>query len=160
MESETSMPIRKAVPADAGSITSILRGLGWFAYFDEESPAQTEDRVGRHLALCLADNSHSVYVATTATGAVVGYIAVHWQPSLFLPGPEGYISELFVEPEARGQGLGRQLLETVEEEALARTCCRLLLLNRRNRESYARGFYKQRGWVERPEAVNFIYPLP
>ena len=153
------MSIRKAAPADAGPIARLLRGLGWFAHLEAELPAQSENRVGRHLALCLADNSHSIYVAETAAD-VVGYVAVHWQPSLFLPGPEGYISELFVEAAARGQGLGGQLLETVKEEALARGCCRLLLLNRRDRASYGRGFYKKRGWVERPEAVNFIYPLP
>ena len=153
------MPIRRAEVTDAGPIANILRGLGWFTHLESELPEQTAARVGRHLALCLADDSHSIYVAETPAAGMAGYIAVHWQPSLFLPGPEGYISELFVETASRGQGLGRQLLEVVTEEALARGCCRLLLLNRRNRESYARGFYKKRGWVERPEAVNFVFPL-
>jgi len=120
------MPIRKAAATDTESIVNILRGLNWFAILDAESPDQTLARVARHLALCLADTSHSVYVAETTAGAVVGYIAVHWQPSLFLPGPEGYISELFVEAAARGQGLGRQLLLTSQASCGTRSMLRPL----------------------------------
>jgi GNAT superfamily N-acetyltransferase len=106
------------------------------------------------------DASHSVYVAETAQGELAGYLSVHWLPYLFLPGPEGYISELFVRPEARGQGIGSRLLEAAREEAEARGCTRLSLLNMRNRESYLRGFYGQHGWEERPDAANFILRLP
>lgn len=51
---------------------------------------------------------------------IVGYIAVHWLPYLFLPAPEGYVSELFVSESVRGQGIGTQLLETVTIEAKRR----------------------------------------
>ena len=32
-----------------------------------------------------------------------------------------------------------------------------MLINRRDRESYARGFYVKQGWVEQPEAARFVY---
>jgi GNAT superfamily N-acetyltransferase len=95
-----------------------------------------QSRVSRPLQLCLADNSHSIYVAERPEGELVGYIAVHWLPYLFLPGPEGYISELFIRELARGQGLGSQLLEVVKKEAAERGCIRLSLINIRSRESY------------------------
>jgi GNAT superfamily N-acetyltransferase len=46
-------------------------------------------------------------------------------PTLFLAGPEEYVSELFVDESARGQGVGAQLLETMLEEGRARGCSRL-----------------------------------
>jgi GNAT superfamily N-acetyltransferase len=153
--------IRKARQADTQALTDLLVGLNWFEhYFAGASREALQDRVGPHLERCLADISHSVYVAEMAQGDIVGYLSVHWLPYLFLPGPEGYISELFVRAEARGQGIGSELLEAAREEAEARGCTRLSLINMRQRESYLRGFYAKRGWEERPEAANFIMRLP
>lgn len=153
------MQIRKAEATDTDSIVEILRALGWFAYLNSEPYEKTKERVAHHLNLYNLDDSHSVYVAENSAGAVVGYVGVHWQPSLFLTGPEGYVSELFVETSARGQGVGAELLEVVKREAAERGCSRLLVLNRRSRESYERGFYEKCGWKERPDAANFVYLL-
>ena len=105
---------------------------------------------------CLADDSHSIYVAESPHGEIAGYGPVHWLPYLFMAGPEGYVSELFVRDDARGQGVGRQLLRIIEVDARARGCQRLSLINLRNRESYQRQFYLKAGWRERSEAANFV----
>ncbi|HYN88847.1 MAG TPA: GNAT family N-acetyltransferase, partial [Ardenticatenaceae bacterium] len=144
---------------DATSITDLLRSLGWFAHMETEPPETSRERVAKHLALCLADASHSVYVAVDADGTVIGYCAIHWLPYLFMTGPEGYVSELFVREAGRGRGVGTRLLETVIEEARGRGCRRLQLVNMKHRESYQRGFYPKHGWVERPAAGNFVYLL-
>jgi GNAT superfamily N-acetyltransferase len=141
-------------------IAAILRGLGWFPYLNAESMAETETRITQHFTMCLSDDSHSVLVAEGAKGAVSGYVAVHWLPYLMLPGPEGYISELFVAESARGAGLGSKLLEVVKDMAIGRGCSRLMLVNRKTRESYQRGFYRKLGWVEREEFANFVLHLP
>ncbi len=151
--------IRKAQPDDARGIAAILRELEWITRFDAETIDATAQRVAHHLKLCHADDSHMVYVAETEEGEIAGYAAVHWLPYLLLLGPEGYVSELFIRKANRGQGIGTQLLETVKEEAKARGCARLMLLNMQERESYQRGFYKKQGWEERPDAANFVYPL-
>jgi GNAT superfamily N-acetyltransferase len=151
--------IRKAETADAPAITEVLRSLGLFALIDNEAFQSTQERVARHLGLCMSDDSHLVLVAQASSGEVAGYCAVHWLPYLLLAGPEGYVSELFIKEQARGQGLGGRLLETVKEEARSRGCTRLMLLNVRKRESYQRGFYAKHGWEERPEAANFIFRL-
>ena len=153
--------IRPATSADVPAIAAILRGLGWFAHVNDESPARTETRIAEHLRMCLADDSHSVLVAEGAKGAVLGgYVAVHWLPYLMLPGSEGYISELFVVESARGAGLGTKLLEAVKDMAVDRGCSRLMLVNRKTRESYKRGFYRKLGWEERQEFANFVLSLP
>jgi N-acetylglutamate synthase-like GNAT family acetyltransferase len=151
--------IRRAQIADTPAIARILRSLGWFAHLTSESHETTRERIACHLNLCNADSSHSVYVAENSAGDVVGYGAVHWMPTLFLGGPEGYVSELFVEESASGQGAGTQLLEAMQVEARERRCSRLVVLNRRHRASYERGFYRKLGWKERKDAANFIYPL-
>ena len=120
---------------------------------------RTEPRILKHLAACTADDSHLVLVAQVSTGEVAGYCAVHWLPYLILIGTEGYVSELFIKDEFRGQGIGSQLLETIKTEAQKRGCSRLMLINMHKRKSYKRQFYSKQGWEERPDAVNFILQL-
>jgi GNAT superfamily N-acetyltransferase len=149
--------IRKATREDATSIADLLRSLGYFAHLEAEPAATTEQRVDRHLSLSLADDSHLMLVAQNPGGEILGYVAVHWLPYLFLPGPEGYVSELFVREVARSRGLGGRLLEEVKAEARRCGCWRLMLVNMRQRESYQRGFYAKKGWQERPAAANFVF---
>jgi GNAT superfamily N-acetyltransferase len=153
------MKIRRATPQDAYAITSLLRELEWFDQLHGVPLETAHGQVRRHLESCLADESHSVYVAEDDTGRTVGYVSVHWLPYLFLQGPEGYISELFLRRSARGQGAGTALLEAIEAEARERGCVRLALVNGKERESYRRGFYAKRGWREREDVANFVYLL-
>lgn len=145
--------VRQGKLGDAAAIAAILQELEWFSHYGELTP----DQVGRQLGRCLADDSHSVYVAETPSGEVVGYGAVHWLPTLFMPGPEGFVTELFVRSSARGYGIGAALLEAFIAEGRQRGATRLSLLNSRHRESYQRGFYSKQGWQEREALVNFIY---
>lgn len=151
--------IRKAEATDVPALTDLLRSLGIFAHINAETPSVTEERVRRHLALCLADESHLILVAQSSEGNIAGYCAVHWLPYLILDGPEGYVSELFINEKFRGQGVGGQLLKAIQMEAQKYGCSRLMLLNMRKRESYQRQFYSKHGWEERPDAANFILPL-
>jgi GNAT superfamily N-acetyltransferase len=70
-------------------------------------------------------------------------------------GIDGYISELFVHPDETGKGTGSRLLETVRTYAVQRGCSRMLLMNRRIRESYQRGFYTKHGWEELSDGAFF-----
>ncbi|NJL36570.1 MAG: GNAT family N-acetyltransferase [Leptolyngbyaceae cyanobacterium RM2_2_4] len=150
--------IRKAQLRDVAALTELLRSLGWFAYMASESSEMTCERITHHLTLYSANESHSIYIAEE-NRKIVGYVAVHWLPCLFLPAPEGYVSELFVCESVRGQGIGTQLLEVVKAEAQERGCSRLMLVNSRNRDSYKRKFYERQGWKEREEIANFVYVL-
>lgn len=160
MSNSTEISIRPATAGDVGAISTILRELGWFNHVNKESLADTKARIAQHLELCNSDESHTVFVAENQNGEVIGYIAVHWLPYLMLAGSEGYISELFVHESDRGKGVGRKLLEEVNEQAIKRGCTRLMLVNGRNRESYKRGFYQKLGWKERQEVTNFVLLLP
>lgn len=151
--------IRLACLEDAPALADLLREIGYFATVNAETPAATRERVSRHLALNLADDSHTVYACLSADKALLGYLSVHWLPYLIHSGPEGYISELFVRDSARGQGVGSALLAAAVTEARRRGCGRMALVNMRFRDSYLRGFYTKHGWQEREDAANFILTL-
>jgi GNAT superfamily N-acetyltransferase len=152
------MQLRKATIEDAAPLALLLREIGWFEAFKTESVDDSTRRVRSELELCLADGSHSVYVAQFGD-RIVGYVSVHWIPYLFMPGPEGYVSELFVRDGERGQSVGTQLLQVITAEARSRGCSRLALTNLRHRESYQRHFYTKAGWTERSDAAQFVYPM-
>lgn len=153
------MQLRKAKIEDAEQLASLIKEIGWFDAFKNETVVDSTLRVRVQLQRCLADNSHFVCVAQSDEGQIIGYVSVHWVPYLFMRGPEGYVSELFIRESSRGQGIGSQLLQAVEAEARSRGCSRLSLTNLRSRESYQRQFYIKAGWVERSEAANFIYQI-
>jgi GNAT superfamily N-acetyltransferase len=151
--------VRLAQDTDARAISTLIRELGLFRRLEDEAPETTAFRVTHHLGQCLADDSHSVLVAESSDGRLAGYLSVHWLPYLFLRGPEGYVSELFVCEHDRGNGVGTELLDTAIREARRRGCARLMLAAVRTRDSYERGFYTERGWMERSDVANMVYEL-
>ena len=153
---QTNFTIRRASLDDALGIAELLRDLGWSDWIAAATLEATTTQVKQNLALCQADDSHSVYVAETSDGEVAGYVSVHWLPYLIYRGPEGFVSELFIKTSFRGHGIGSRLLTTVKAEAKKRGCVRLGLLNHRERESYRRQFYKKQGWEERDWIVHFV----
>ncbi len=154
-----NIQIRPAALEDAPALAVLLHEVGQFARINNQPLAETIETVRRQLDLCLTDHSHSVYVAEDEAGKIAGYVSIHWLPYLIHSGPEGYVSELFISPAARGQGTGSLLLDIAVREGRERGCARMSLINMRQRESYQRGFYKKHGWEEREDAANFILPL-
>ena len=154
--------IRHATPDDAPQLAALLRSLERFDWLRDQPLEALVGRVRADLSAAAGSRARSVYVAAPAGeggGTIAGYLAVHWLPYLIMPGPEGFVSELFVAPAARGRGLGSRLLAAAVAEARARGCSRLGLLNNRRRESYERGFYVHHGWQERGDMANFVLYL-
>jgi GNAT superfamily N-acetyltransferase len=155
---ESKITIREACRDDAYAIASILRELGWIERLKNEALSITEKNIAQLLDLGIRDPCNTVLVAERASGKVIGYLAVHWFPNL-MRGIDGYVSELFVHPAETGRGAGGCLIETVREYAIQRGCSRLLLMNRRIRESYQRGFYAKHGWEELGDGAFFSLNL-
>lgn len=153
----TAIPIRDAQPEDAPAIDAVLRALGWFTHLDDIPLSETQARIARAIAeKGLPGSDNMLLVAESDAHRVVGYVFVHWLPNLIFGG-EGYVSELFILPDARGQGIGGALLEEAKRRGIALGYQRLTLFNRRERESYQRGFYPKHGWIERDDAALFMY---
>ena len=62
-EMPMNITIRKIQFQDAEGITSIIREVGWFDHLKSESAQITAERIRQHISLCLADDSHSAFVA-------------------------------------------------------------------------------------------------
>ena len=152
--------IRPALPSDAAGISELLHGIGWFKAYEGRSIAQNTAAIKELLldAQTLPERS-LLLVAEDAQQRISGYCAVHWLPVAVLQSWEAYVSELFIAEQARGAGLGQQLLDVAVQAAREKNCLRIWLVNNRERPSYTRGFYSQQGWVEQAEMARFVLPL-
>lgn len=147
--------IRLATIADARASAEVRANIDdydhWKALGVDAMEAQARASLAR-------EHSERLTFVAEVDDRVVGYASVYWLHPAF-SGPEGYLSELFIRSDASGQGVGTALVERVKSEAIARGCERLTLVNLKDRESYRRGYYASRGWIEKTNTVRFVYEL-
>jgi GNAT superfamily N-acetyltransferase len=147
------MIVRPATSADAHAIATFLSELNWFSGLKAKSIAEIETLVSTSLG---RDNSQALIEIALIDDKVVGYVHIVLQNTLFLPGPSAYLSELFIHPEFRGQGIGTALLNKALTFAKENRAARVMLNNDRERDSYERGFYAKHGFAERENMANFV----
>jgi GNAT superfamily N-acetyltransferase len=87
-------------------------------------------------------------------GTPVGFALFFHNFSTFLGRPGIYLEDLFVRPEARGHGIGKQLLAWLARTALERGCARLDWAVLDWNEP-AIGFYRSLGAVAQDEWTTF-----
>jgi GNAT superfamily N-acetyltransferase len=150
-----TLNIRPATLDDAGAIAALLANIDDYPHWKTLDVATLEQFA---MASISAMNADRLLRVVEVENRVIGYVAVTWFRPMF-SGLEGYVSELFIRSDAGGHGAGTALLEAVKREAATLGCCRLTLVNLKDRESYKRGFYASRGWTERPNTVRFVLDL-
>jgi len=112
--------IRDAVAADE----TAWRGLwaDYLAFYRVElAPGVTDATWAR----ALDPASRLGLRLAVAGGRVLGFAAHHWHLTTWALAPDGYLEDLYVAPEARGQGLGRALIEDLIAQGRARGWARL-----------------------------------
>ena len=146
--------IRRANESDCQAIADLI------ANFRLEELGLAVDRapILSTVASAVSQPACGVFVAESGD-AIVGFIVVHWVPFPMLAGTEAYISDLIVAAELRGGGIGRKLVDAVEEAARDRGCVRLMLNNRIAAKSFKRGFYPKLGYRHREDFANFVKAL-
>jgi GNAT superfamily N-acetyltransferase len=150
--------IRPALLGDAEALAATVIAIGGFRAFAGWSQAAIAASVRTNVAATLAGGGSTLLVVEHAE-ELIGWAQAHWLHDLFLPGPEGYLTELFLVDAHRGVGIGTELLDRVVAEARERGAYRLTLLNGTERASYARQFYRKRGWQERADVAGFVLLL-
>lgn len=146
--------IRPATPGDADRIAAVIVSLGGFRAFERSTPDEVRRAVAANLAATLDAGRSTVLVAEDDDG-VFGWAQAHWLHDLFMPGPEGYLTELFVAASHQGRGVGTALHDLLVAEARERGAYRMTLLNGTHRDSYRRGYYAKLGWEERDGMASF-----
>lgn len=96
--------------------------------------------------LCLGDMAARCWIARTDSGDhAVGYIVLTLGFSIEHGGRDGFIDELYVVPEMRGQGIGKKLMRIAEDAARALGVMTLHLEVEKENKS-AQALYRDGGW--------------
>lgn len=145
--------IRLAAPPDVPSILSLIHALAAYERAADEVRA-TEEQL--HAALFGDDAVATCFLATETDGddeSIVGFALWFRTFSTWLGRPGIYLEDLFVRPEARSRGHGRQLLGVLAATAAQRGYGRIewAVLNW---NEPAQGFYRSLGaWPQDEWAV-------
>lgn len=144
--------IRRARQADAAPL-----GALWQRFMDEQAAldarlAVAPDALARwhnDFPLWLGDEMQRLFVAERKGQQISGFLAAaRWgPPPVYAPAAEVYVSELYVLPEARRQGVGRALVEAVRRWAVEDAGAVRLRLRTLAANKDARSFWNQAGAI-------------
>jgi GNAT superfamily N-acetyltransferase len=118
---QSRIEIRAATPADVALILALIKELAEYERLSHEVVA-TESQIR---ATLFGERPVSEVVIASLEGTPVGFALFFPNYSTFLGRPGLYLEDLFVRPEARGVGIGRELLEYLARLAVARGWGRL-----------------------------------
>ncbi len=109
-----------------------------------------EDRYSRHdgdsFKEVLKSPNNYVFIVE-ASGKVIGFATVSIKTLVRYPKPVAELDELFVIEEFRKNGIGKQLVDRVEEVAKERDCYRLYIASAKRFET-AHTFYEGAGYTK------------
>ena len=128
--------IRLATADDAAELARLLSPLGY--------PLSTDD-IGAVWDAWVAEGNFALVVS--AGGSLLGAITLHRMVVLHRAKPVGRITSLAVDPSARGQGLGRALMQAAED-AMAQAGCGLLEVTSHLRRTEAHDFYRHMAYEQ------------
>lgn len=133
----TAALIRAATPADAEPIARLLTQLGY------PTPA---GEVPRRLER-MAAGGRSLVLVAERDGVVVGLATLHVASVLNRPRDVAWLTALVIDAAARGSGVGRALVEAVEQRA-REAGCEWLSVTTHSDRAEARAFYPRVGFDE------------
>lgn len=133
----TTPRLRPVRSADAAAVNELLHQLG----YPQDDTAATAIRI----QTWDDDPASAAYVAE-ADGELLGLVAVHVCPYFERVGSWGRVVALVVSEQARGQGIGAQLMTVAESFAESQGCVRMEVSSSDYREA-AHEFYRRRGYV-------------
>jgi GNAT superfamily N-acetyltransferase len=113
--------IRPAKPADVPTIARLIRALAEYERLPHLVVLE-EAKLRDHL---FGERKYAEVLLAEDRGIVVGLALFFHSYSTFAGRPCLYLEDLFVEPEYRGKGLGKQLLIELAKLAIERDCPRV-----------------------------------
>jgi GNAT superfamily N-acetyltransferase len=145
-----AITIRPAGEHEAGIVLQFIRELARYEHLEHEVTA-TEEILP---AALFGSRPYAEVVFACTGGEPVGFALFFHNFSTFLGRAGIYLEDLYVRPEARGQGVGRRLLAWLAATAVSRGCGRLEWAVLDWNEPSIR-FYRNLGAVPRDEWTTY-----
>ena len=147
-----TVKLREATVDDVPTIARLIRALSVYEKLENEV-VMTEEKLHHNL---FGDHRYAEVVLAEEDGVAMAFALFFHNFSTFLGRPGIYLEDLFVVPDHRGQGIGRDLLVHLAHLAVERGCGRLewAVLNW-NQEAIR--FYERLG--ARPNSDWTVYRL-
>ncbi|WOD41881.1 GNAT family N-acetyltransferase [Nodosilinea sp. E11] len=120
MPTHPALEIHPATPADVPALVALIKALADYEKLAHEVTGKPED-LERAL---FGDRPYAEAVLAWVDGTPVGLALFFHNFSTFLMKPGIYLEDIFVQPDYRGQGIGKALLVHVGQLALERGCGR------------------------------------
>lgn len=136
--------VRQAIPADIPGMCDLLAEL--FSIESDFSPDVEKQTKGLTLLINDKSGTAAVFVAEDS-GNIVGMGSVQALVSTSEGGPAGFVEDLIVKFQYRGQGIGRAILSEITKWCLEKKMTRLQLL-RDAGNTDAHRFYTSSGWSD------------
>ena len=107
----------------------------------------------------LAAGDAALWIGFSAEGEAAGLCQMYRSLCSLDLAPIWILNDLFVRPSARGQGLGRRLMNAAQQHAEAAGASRLELTPART-NLLAQQLYASQGWVRDPVYLTYTFTLP
>ena len=127
--------VRRARPDDADDVARLAAALAMSFEFSAASFRENYPAL-------LAEDGACLLLAVSGS-ASIGYLLGFRHLTFYANGPVGWVEEVVVRDQDRGQGIGRVLMDAFEQWAAARGCALVALATRR-----AGPFYRALGYEE------------
>ncbi len=138
------LKIRKAEIKDAKKIANLCEQLEYDV---------TNQQIEERLTIIQNNDAHIVYVATLESEYVIGWVHAYICESLVIPTP-AILLGLVVDKDYRHHGIGRSLMQQIEQWAFLVGCDSVLLRsNIKRREAHL--FYEKMGYTNIKQSLTF-----
>jgi len=112
--------IRPATKADAQVIVELIRQLADYEKLSHEA-VMTPELIEKNVF----ENGYAHVLLVEENEAIIGFALYFFNFSTFLGKPGLYLEDLFIEPQHRGKGYGKQLLIELARIAVEKECGRM-----------------------------------
>ncbi|MEL6288203.1 MAG: GNAT family N-acetyltransferase [Pseudomonadota bacterium] len=127
---------------------------GYLQFYEQTLSEETTE--GLWARLLNPDGSVDGFAAIDGDGQLIGITHFFLHPSSWTGGSYCYLEDLFVDPDRRGSGAGRALIDAVDREARRRGAYRLYLITNEDNAT-ARALYDR--LLEREPIVQYAREL-
>jgi len=138
--------VRRANPEDAPVLARMLHDFN--LEFGDPSPGTEvlEPRIRRFIE----EETKEFFLAGEDP---IGFAQMDFIPTIWAEGPVGHLDELYVRPDRRGQGTGRELMEAILADARSRGASGMEVVTGED-DTAARGLYESTGFVNEIEGPD------